>query len=264
MKRPIDEPSGYLGRLRPIYVRLFRTAHAIVGNLELSEYVLKSAIVEAWLRRGEWQGRMGFQDSLMHTVRTVALVELGGMRGAGAFEVDWVFPEPMLDDAAHRALLERLLRENGATQRVALLCYGADLSARQIAAVMQMRAGEVSARLRKLNSRLSRALKQGGRRGKPALEAQMEALCRAALGTPGEDVPEPGAVFRSFERDIAEARKPRASAGRVVGAVVKALLMLILAAAIWLMAVLLEPNVNRRAPRNTPPPTQSREFDTNS
>ena len=53
MRSKDGDPAAYLQRLRPLYVELFRMAHAIVGNVELSEYVLRSAIVEAYLRRRE-------------------------------------------------------------------------------------------------------------------------------------------------------------------------------------------------------------------
>ncbi len=250
MKRSIDNPAGYLERLRPLYVRLFRVAHMIVGNLELSEYVLRSAIVEAYLRRGEWQGRMGFQDSLTHTVKTVALVELKGMRAAGSFETDWTFPVPELSDASQQALLSKLLREEGPTPRIALLFYGADLGVKQIAQALELRVGDVSARLRKLDSRLMRSLRLKGRRAEKTLDEAMELLCRAALSVPGEDVAEMGAVFRSFERDVDGAKKPRASTARIAGTALKALCALVLAALIWLMAVLLEPKTV-----HTPPAT---------
>ena len=253
MKRSIDEPSGYLERLKPLYVRLFRVAHAIVGNLELSEYVLRSAIVEAYLRRGEWQGRMGFQESLMHTVRTVALVELKGIRAAGSYETDWTFPEPGGLKPSEEMLYTRLMKEGDGMARIVLLHYGADLTVRQIAMVTQLRASDVAAKLRRMESRLSRVLGAKGRNNAQTLSVHIEVLCRAALNMPGEDVAEMGAVFRSFERDVDGAKKPRASAWRIVGIVLKVLGALTLALAVWLMAVLFEPATSQPLPATSQP-----------
>lgn len=241
----MEEPGGYLQRLRPIYVRLFRMAHAIVGNLELSEYVLRSAIVEAYLRRKEWQGRMGFQEGLEHTVRGVALVELKRMRAAGSFELDWQMPAALAPEGmVPQTLWGRLQRESDTTQRIALLYYGCGLTQRQIAQVMRMYAPDVSGRLRRLGSRLLRSARLSGQRGRRVLENHLEALMLGALSQPGEDVPEAGAVFRSFERDVEGAKRPRASAGRVVATVLKVVGALVLAAAFWLVAVLLEPTIS--------------------
>ena len=257
MKRQADEPARYLQGLKPIYVRLFRLAHAIVGNLELSEYVLRSAIVEAYLRRKEWQGRMSFQEGLEHTVRAVALVELKHMRLAGAFEEDWALPAcPPPGGATPQLLLGRLLRESESTQRVAMLYYGCGLTPRQIAQVMKMRSADVSGRLRRLASRLSRSARLSGQHGRRVLDSQMEKLMLSALEQPGADVPEAGAVFRCFERDVDGASRPKASAARVAATVLKVAGALILAGAFWLLAVLLEPSLSSRSPSDAPSPTQ--------
>ncbi|MEG0934601.1 MAG: hypothetical protein RSJ41_03315 [Clostridia bacterium] len=254
MKKSIDDPAGYLERLRPLYVRLFRVAHAVVGNLDVAEYVLKSAIVEAYLRRNEWRDRMGFQECLLHTVKAVALVELKGVKQAGSFEIDWALPAPeKAGNATQEALYERIERESEATQRMAVLYFGCDMAPKQIAQVLGVRASDVSGRLHRLTSRLSRFVKVDARHGRGSLEEQMEWLLLEALGTPGREVPEMGAVFRSFERDVYGARKPRASAGRVVGMAVKVLAALALAALFWLLAVLIQPQAS--APR--PPDAQA-------
>ncbi len=245
MRAGEGDSAAYLQRLRPLYVELFRMAHVIVGNGELSEYVLRSAIVEAYLRRREWQGRMGFQDGLEHTVRSVALVELKRMRAAGSFELDWTLPPcPSPQQPVDQNLHGRFLRESEATQRIALLYYGCGLTNRQIAQVMRMGAAEVSGRLRRLCSRLSRSAHLTGQRGRRTLESHLEKLALSALNQPGEDVPEAGAVFRSFERDVDGAARPRPTAGRVLAAVVKVAGAVLLAAAFWLLAVLLEPSLS--------------------
>ena len=252
MRSKDGDPAAYLQRLRPLYVELFRMAHAIVGNVELSEYVLRSAIVEAYLRRREWQGRMGFQDGLEHTVRSVALVELRRIRAAGSFELDWALPPcPTPEHPVAQNLWSRFLRESETTQRIALLYYGCGLTNRQIAQVMRMGISEVSGRLRRLCSRLSRGAHLSGQRGRRALESYLEKLMLTALSQPGEEVPEAGAVFRSFERDVDGATRPRLTAGRVLATVIKVVGAVLLAAAFWLLAVLLEPSLSGVLPADT-------------
>ena len=45
MKRSIDDPHGFIERVRPMYDELFQCAYALTGNLELAEYVLRSALL---------------------------------------------------------------------------------------------------------------------------------------------------------------------------------------------------------------------------
>ncbi|MDO4549402.1 MAG: hypothetical protein Q4D04_15030, partial [Clostridia bacterium] len=249
MKRSIDTPLGYLERLKPLYVSLFRMAHAIVGNLELAEYVFKSAIVEAFLRRGEWRDRMGFQDGLTHTVRAVALVELKAMRQAGSFDEDWELP---LADGEGQAdgLYAKIIDESDMIKRMAMLYYGCDLTPRQLGMVMNMRPSDALRRMNRLQSRLLRS-SRGVARGQ--MEMLIEKKMMELLARPGDDVPEMGAVFRSFERDVDGAQKPRASAGRVVATVIKAVGAVVLALAFWLLAALIEPS-NGTVPVASPVP----------
>ncbi|MGI6237981.1 MAG: RNA polymerase sigma factor [Candidatus Excrementavichristensenella sp.] len=251
-----DDPAVYLERVGSIYVSLFRMAHAITGNREIAAYVFRSAIVEAYLRRKEWQGRMSFQDGLERTVRGVALAELKRIRAAGRFEVDWILPEPVVQGAAatRQALLELLEKESEVIKRIAMLYYACQLSHRQIAQVMQLHTAEVSGKLHRLSSRLLRALKLGGQRGMRSLEDHLEALLLSALNREGEEVPEPGVVFRSFERDVMGATRPRTSLSRVIVTLLKLLGALVLAALIWLLAVLLEPSPETAAPHSSPDP----------
>lgn len=249
MKSAIDEPRGYLERLKPQYVKLFRTAHAIMGNDELAEYVLRNAIVEAYLRRNEWRDRMGFSEGLLHTVREVALFELRGVRKAGDFELDWVFPAFVPPEESAQALLSRVLKEGDTIARMALLAHGAGLSAKQVGCALNLPAAEVSAKLGRLNAKLARVLPKGVRRG--ALEDALETLMGRALATPGEDVAEMGAVFRSFERDVYGLKKPKPRISRVLGVALRMLFAAFLAAVFWLIAVLVEPSRDNSA-RQTP------------
>ena len=73
MPRAIDDPQLFIERVRPAYDELFQCAYALTGNLELAEYVLRSALLEAFLRRGEWRERMSFHEGVAYALRVVAL-----------------------------------------------------------------------------------------------------------------------------------------------------------------------------------------------
>ncbi len=240
MKRTIDDPQGYIDRLRGMYVELFRTAHAIVGNLELAEYVLKRAIFEAYLRRNEWRERMGFREGLSQTVRMVAINELQAIRGVGDFEFDWTMDALCGGQLAQDALCARLLRENERTQRITVLYYGCNLRVAQIAQVMRLKPALVRDELTRLRTRLSRGGKWRAQ-GRHALESALETLAAQMLNQPGEEVPDAGQVYRAFERDAAGSPRARRSAGRIVAAVLCVLGALCCAALFWLVAVMFEP-----------------------
>lgn len=243
MKPTIDDPQGYIAKLRPCYTELFRTAHAIVGNAELAEFVLKKAVYEAWQRRGEWRERMSFREGLSQTVRMVALTELQSIRSVGAFDNDWSLLTP---DAAtltpdQRQILTRLQRESPDLNRALMLYYGCGLRIGQIAQVMFKKPAQVRDMIYMLRTRLERSrMRIGG--GKHLMEDNLERLLLAMLQLEGDDVPDSGVVLRAFERDAAAAPKPRKSAGKILAAAFIAVGAIVCALLFWLVAILMEPN----------------------
>lgn len=242
MKRSIDDPQGYIAKLQPIYIELFRTAHAIVGNLELAEYVLKKAIYEAFLRRGEWRERMSFREGLSQTVRMVALIELQNILSVGSFDSDWALPELDPESLApeQKLIYARLARESLELNRVLMLYYGCSLRISQIAQVIGKRPSQVRDMLYMFRSRLERSRLRFGE-AKHAMEDSLERLLISMLQMPGDEVPDSGMVIRAFERDADAAPKARRSAGRIVAVVLCSLGAVACALLFWLVAVLMEP-----------------------
>lgn len=242
MKQAIDNPQVFAQKLRPLLPELFRTAHAITGNMELAEYVLRRALREAYLRRDEWRERMSFRDGLAYTVRHVAMVELKAIRGVGRYENDWRTGEPTGTlEPAERAIFDRLRREPMRVCRAMVLSYGCAFKPSQVAQVLQISPGEARALLTRLKSRVGRSM-----RGRD-LDDQLERLAHRLLEYEDEDLPDSGVVLRAFERDAQgkEHARPRfrhaiARSLVVLGAILCALLF-------WLMAILLEPG-NLSAP----------------
>lgn len=243
MKPTIDDPQGYIAKLRPCYTELFRTAHAIVGNAELAEFVLKKAVYEAWQRRGEWRERMSFREGLSQTVRMVALAELQSIRSVGSFERDWslLTPDPAALTPDQRQIMTRLQRESPDLNRALMLYYGCGLRIGQIAQVMNKKPAQVRDMIYMLRTRLERSrMRIGG--GKHLMEDNLERLLLAMLQQSGADVPDSGVVLRAFERDAAAAPKPRRSAGKIVAAAFIAAFAIVCALLFWLVAILMEPS----------------------
>lgn len=256
LKPTIDTPSGYIEKLRPIYVELFRMAHVIVGNLELAEYVLRKAVYEAYRRRGEWRERMSFAEGLQQTVRMVGLAELQSIRAVGSFESDWAPPElPPDADPDQRALLSRVQRESPELVRELMLYYGCGLKVSQIAQIMAEKPTDVKDALFRFRRRLERSRAHFQKGAKHAMEDQLERLLLALLGMPGEDVPDSGVVFRAFERDADAAPRARRPVSHLIAGLLVVAGALVCALMFWLVAVLIEPVNPLSIPANAPAQT---------
>lgn len=248
MKRSIDEPRGFIERVRPAYDGLFQCAYVLTGNLELAEYVLRSALLAAYLRRGEWRERMSFQEGVFYALRVVALTELRRIRAVGGYEVDWALPSGADLLPAESALLGRLERESVRTQRLMLLLYGCGLKANEAAQALSLSVPGVREAQRRLLSRLMRASKMGRRE----TEARLESLSDKLLAVPCLDAPAFGMVVRSFERDAHGQTDRKASAARVAGTAFLAAAALLCAVLFWVLTVLLEPRTVTPATTSAP------------
>ncbi len=258
MKRSIDNPHGFIERVRPMYDELFQCAFALTGNLELAEYVLRSALLEAYLRRGEWRERMSFHEGIAYALRAVAMTELRRIRAVGGFEVDWTLPEGVNLTGEEMALRSRVEREPLRTQRLMLLTYGCAMKTSQTAQALSLSVPGIKEGQRRLLSRLQRASGLGRRE----MEARMETLSEKLLASPCPDAPACGQMLRAFERDAEGQTGRKASAGRVasvtflfIGAILCALLF-------WLLTVLLEPR--SASPLPSPSPSVQAQNDANS
>lgn len=237
MRRAIDEPHSFIERVRPMYDELFQCAFALTGNLELAEYVLRSALLEAYLRRGEWRERMSFHEGIAYALRAVAMTELRRIRSVGGFELDWALPAGVNLTKEEEALRDRVERESPRTQRLMLLTYGCGLKASQAGQALSLSAPGVKEAQRRLLSRLQRA----SRLGRREMEARMEALSEKLLLTPCPEAPSCSQMLRAFERDAQGQTGRRTSVGRVVSVLFLFIGALLCALLFWLLTVLLEP-----------------------
>ena len=234
--KPVDllqDPSQFLEKVRPNYPRLFRAAHALAGNAEIGEYILRNALVETYLRRSEWIGRMRLRDSLMHTLCAVASAEMPRIHNTGTYENDWTFS---ICEPSDSGALGEISRMDPPMQRFAVLYYGCDLTPRQAAGVMGIRVREAEAMRRRLRALLVKRSPKAN-----AAEDRAEAAIKEAMGRQTEDTGEMGSVFRAFERDVDGCAQSDSPARRVFGGALKAVFAVLLVALFWLLAVLLDP-----------------------
>jgi DNA-directed RNA polymerase specialized sigma24 family protein len=236
-----------------MYDELFQCAYALTGNLELAEYVLRSALLEAYLRRGEWRERMSFHEGIAYALRAVSMAELRHIRSVGGFELDWALPRGVDLTPLEEALRDRVERESPRTQRLMLLIYGCGLKATQAGQALSLSAPGVKEGQRRLLSRLQRASGLGRRE----METRMEALSEKLLLTPCPEAPACSQMLRAFERDAVGQTGRKASAGRVAS-----VLFIFVGAILWLLTVLLEPRAPVQA--DSPPQATQAQIDANS
>lgn len=253
MPRAIDDPQLFIERVRPAYDELFQCAYALTGNLELAEYVLRSALLEAFLRRGEWRERMSFHEGVAYALRVVALTELRRIRGVGGYEVDWTLPGGASLTPDEEALLMRLTHESVRTQRLMLLLYGCGMRPAQAAQALSLSVPGVREAQRRLLARLQRA----ARMGRHEMESRLESLSEKLLKAPCPDAPGCGALLRAFERDAVGQSRRRASTGHVAGMAFLVTGAVLCAILFWLLTVLLEPRTATQPSATKPPQAAS-------
>lgn len=240
MKPNLDDPQGYQARLKPIYSEMFRAAHAVIGNRDLAEFVLKNAVREAYLRRREWRDRMNFREGVLSAVRLVGLTELRLIRRKGGYELDWEgfsqrCPEGL--GAAEQKLYRAIASQSLQTRRMMVLRHGCGFKERQIAEILNMKPAQVHEELTGCAAGMEHA---AGKASIHGMERLLRRVMRAEMSRPGEDLGEMGAVLRSFERDVQHVSSRKFSVGHWIGTVFGVLGALVCAALIWLIAVLLE------------------------
>ena len=253
MRRSMDDPHAFVERVRPAYNELFQCAYTLTGNLELSEYVLRSALLEAFLRRGEWRERMSFHEGVAYALRAVALTELKRIRGVGGYELDWSLPEGADLTPDEAAIRERLSRESIRTQRLTLLLYGCAMKPSQAAQALTLSVPGVREAQRRLLARFQRAAHLGRRE----MEGHLESLSEKLLLAPCPDAPDCGALLRAFERDAQSQTARRASAGHLAGMTFLVVGAILCAILFWLLTVLLEPRATTQPSASQPPQAAS-------
>jgi len=231
MQQNSDALRAFFSRVTPAIPELFNMAYAICGNFDLAEYALGCTLMEAW--NGETHGGMGFREGLRNTLRRVACEAALGERGA-AQEKTWDGLAEESDDP----LLKLLAAESAETRRAAALRYGCGLPAARIARLTGLSQARVKELLERLGRAAARRLPPQERRH---AEQRLAKAIRREFERAGEDMPSLGLIYRSFEAEAAETRRPRHLTSRILKRLLAGVLAVLCALLFWLAAVLIQP-----------------------
>ncbi len=226
-----DALHVFFSRVTPAIPELFNMAYAICGNYDLAEYVLQYTLMETWI--GDSHGGMGFREGMRHTLRHVALEEALELR-ENPLEFTW----DELGDESGDPILAMLARENLETRRAVALRDGCGLPIAKIAKLMGLPAGRVRELIDRFEYTASRRLPAGERR---RFDSRLAKSMARAFKHADEGMPSLGVIYRSFESEAMETRRPTHLASRIVKRVVLVALAIVCALVFWLGAVLVQP-----------------------
>lgn len=229
-----DALRAFFSRVTPAIPELFNMAYAICGSYDLSEYALQYTLTEAW--NGESHGGMGFREGLRNTLRRVALEE--ARESAAEFTWDGL-------TEGGDPVMRLLAGESVEIRRAVALKYGCGLPLPRIAKLMELPAAKVKELLSRFERTAARRLPASERK---RFEQRLAKAVRKAFGQTSEDMPSLGAVYRAFEAEAMESRRPRHLASRLVKRLLMVLLALLCALLFWLTAVLIKPSAVEDAP----------------
>lgn len=226
-----DAMRAFFSRVTPVIPELFNMAYAICGSFDLAEYALQYTLVEAW--NGDSHGGMGFREGLRNTLRRVAVEEaLHGDGGKQAFSWDG------LTEAGEDPVMALLAAEDDDVRRAVALRYGCGMPVAKSAKLMGLPAAKVKEMLSRFERAAVRRLPPSQRK---RFEQRLAKTVRRAFGAAGEDMPSLGAIYRSFEAEAMEKRRPKRLVSRMVKRSFMALLAVLCALLFWLAAVLIQP-----------------------
>lgn len=222
---------AYFGRVTSMIPELFNMAHAICGNYDLAGYALQYTLMEAWI--GEAHAGMGFREGLRNTLRAVAIEEALEQKSETP-EFTW----DALADAGEDPVLELLAQESLDVRRIAALRYGCGLSAPRIARLTGNSAGRVRETLDRLERRtLRRLAPELRRKGAPCIA---RAVSRQ-MSRPDPAMPSMHAIYRAFEAEAAQTRKPSRRISKWIHRVLCGVLVVLCGLVFWLVAALMQP-----------------------
>lgn len=232
---------AYFKRVSGACPGLFNMAHAILGNYDLAEYALHSALLDVW--RDNPQSGLGLQEKLRACLRRIAVkVALSG-RGQSA-ERTWNGPEspdpdPIIDLAA---------QESAEIRRCIVLKYGCGLSPGRISRITGVSQAQLKTAFARFEARVRRRLPLRERR---RFESRIVQAVEDFLWRIGPDVPDNATLYRAFEAEAAQITVNDHRISRIIGHIVLVVLALACAFVFWLYAVISQP-ARLESPENVP------------
>jgi len=231
-----DAMREFYSRVTPVIPELFNMAYAICGSYDLAEYALQYTLVEVW--NSESRGGIGFREGLRNTLRRVAIAQAGS--GVKAFSWDGLL------ESDGDPLMALLTAEDDDVRRAVALKYGCGLPVTKSAKLMGLAPARMKEMLRRFERAAARKLPLS-ERGR--FEQRLSKAVRRQFAAAGEDMPSLGAIYRSFEAEAMESRRPKRLVSRIVKRLLAALLAVLCALLFWLAAVLIQPAAMEEPPQ---------------
>lgn len=233
MGREQNEVQKFIRSVRPSARYFYRAAYAITADRQMAEYVLGSALIDAYLRGGSPGGSLGFRDSVLAVIREKALRELAHEKS----ENDW--DGLCADPEGGDRLNALLVRESLETQRMMTLRFGCAMTVKEIAGVMKLPVDQVRDELNRCQLHIERILSNEKLPCRPFDRLAMRSI-RRAMNRERDDQIDVSYILHSFETELAGRRRPRRILMKIVKWTLFALIAFMCAAMAWLVAVLLE------------------------
>jgi len=222
---------AYFKRVSGACPGLFNMAHAILGNYDLAEYALRSALLAVWQENP--QNGLGLQEKLRSCLKRIAVKIAVSDRGQDA-ERTWnglksSCGDPILDQAAQEPVEIR---------RCLVLKYGCDLPVGRISRITGVSVSQLKTAFGRFEARSRRRLPQRERR---RFEGRIAQSMEDLLWRAGPDIPDNATLYRAFEAEAAQMTVNSHRLSRVAGRITLIMLALVCAFMFWLYAVLSQP-----------------------
>lgn len=230
----------FIRRVLPQLGTLYCAACAMTGSRENAEVLLCTALSEYFAGNDVLSVRASLRSGILHEMKNRAL----SLQKEKTAPVEVDFPGLSAQKTAPgqqepSALSERLTQLPAQTQRLLILKYGCQLPTHAIAQLLMTDPEEVRHALGKTRRQMIRAL--GLQKEHAAtFEQELTHEIRRAMSRTGGEMADVTQILRTLEEDIAGVHVSRHLAGRILRGVLLALVIAVLAAAIWVVAVLME------------------------
>lgn len=226
-----DEFRSYFLRIRPIFSQMYNIAHLITGNADSAEYCVQCAILDCWLAEESAGSVHGFREAFRRRTIRAALKARKENR-----EFDWT--DLQLTDTDSTPALIQLRKEPVEQRRVLSLHYACGFSPRKCASICGIEPRRARSVINRFEKRIARKLSAQDRR---RVDSLLPKIFRDLLSRPDPDAPEAAAVFRTFQSDASDIRKPARLPARIARVAFAVVLTVLCMVGFFLAAVLIQP-----------------------
>lgn len=226
-------------RILPQVGFLFCAAHAMIGSRERAEVLLGTALSDFFAANDVFSARASLRSGILHEMKSCAMDMLRSDTQPVPNDFPGIAPRNLPQGEAVSPLIEHLSSLPASVQRMMALKYGCQLNTHAIAALTQTTQEEVKTALGRARRQLIRAMGLQ-RENAAALEQQLTREIRQAMSRSGSEKADVSQILRTLEEDLAGVRTSGHWVSRILRGVLLTLLVCLLVAAAWLLAVLIE------------------------